>query len=336
MKLTKKIRLVIEALSISFNIDKKQVQYIFAKSLNMTWICVQENILNNEGFLEPKSEEDENKKNNDLAILFSRELNIDKNHCLKIVKEISPFSKKKPKTYKEDNLSKTFDIDNEIGDLIFDSMKEALSNDPSSLEFIETINGMDDFLERARISHPINPIAFIDAIEKTTDWIIDKDFIETEYVAYKHSFFIKNHYGDFAPVYLFSHMKIPDDEGDELHEDILNFIMENDEEALVLLRSPVIVTDDEDNEYFFIGEYLADNLWIPVTLCKKMPSLQHHTVCASIINEPQKTTFDIKRLLENIFSHSSLSTKSLKNETSSRKYCSIIYNGCKEKLVNNY
>jgi len=204
-----------------------------------------------------------------------------------LAKSITPFSGRKPKAYRvdKDMLIK----DDESIDLhemmemaggkegMRDFLNSIAESDPSLAHFKDM--DIDDFENRMRISHPMNPGCFYDFLENFTDWELDDTFYEEDYEYLEASFHLVSSFdGVSYPVYLLSCSGVPGDSNDSLFENIkCNLAVGG--RALILFRLP-IYKELNGVTYAVIGTFYNGSNWSWTLLMEDDPEAQSKVITA--------------------------------------------------------
>ena len=219
--------------------------------------------------------------------LFSANLfemfDISKTAAASLAKAINPFSGLKPKPYRID--LKEFEGDHDgidLGSMLEmaggkDSMLDMLHSMADlnpELESLKDITNIDDFQKSMRISHPMNPGAYYDALTELTNWELDDSLYEEEYTYLESSFhLVSPEDGVNYPVYLVSLSSSPGDSGDELFDEIKDIIEGFGGRALVLFRLPVFKKLN-DKTFVVVGTFFNGKEWAWTLLTETDPETQ--------------------------------------------------------------
>lgn len=199
-----------------------------------------------------------------------------------LVNSISPFTGAKPKPYRVDieqdeheggiNIKDLYDS---IGgdDGMLDALHRIADTNPE-LESLKDITDINEFQERMRISHPMNPGAYYDVLENLTNWQLDDTYYEEEYTYLEESFHLVSQKDDVSyPVYLVSLTASPGDNNDKIFAEIKDVIASYKGRALILFRHPCF-KEIKDNTYAVIGAFYNGKAWSWTLLTDDDPEIQ--------------------------------------------------------------
>ena len=123
-----------------------------------------------------------------------------------------------------------------------------------------------------RISHPVDPSGYYNALENFTKWSLDDTLYESEYSYLEESFHVESE-GSSYPVYIFSLACCPGDTGDDLFEEIKERIASKGSRALTLFKAPVWKVIN-GVRYSVLGSFFDGNAWSWTLLNDMSPEKQ--------------------------------------------------------------
>lgn len=203
-----------------------------------------------------------------------------------LAKSISPFTGTKPKAYRVDieqeenedsiNMQDLFELSC-ADDAMLDALHRMADISPE-LESLKSITDIGEFQDRMRISHPMNPGSYYDALANLTDWELDDTYYEEEYAFLEESFhLVSQKDGVSYPVYLISLTASPGDNNDKLFDEIKEQIANYKGRALVLFRHPCF-KEIKDSTYAVIGAFYNGKAWTWTLLTGDDPEIQSEKI----------------------------------------------------------
>lgn len=284
----KLLRLSIDALANSLKIDKKVAQFHFAKSVgNQPWAGVQSGVeRGNHTLCQLNNSDVRETMLTQMAYYFAEEFNIPIGISMELITSIEPFSGGKPKSYRIDkdvmndgegkiNMSALFEgMGGDEG--MFEAMKQMFSGSPELMELLEECGDAETFQNRMRISMPLDPSRYYNALAALTDWDLNDEQYDEEYEPFSPSFHIDiESMGKTVPVYLFSHVATPGDSMDKLNDDVMEDVSNSVNSAIVLFKHPQTKTMG-DKDFCTIGMQMHDGKWSHLLLCEATLEEQHN------------------------------------------------------------
>jgi len=216
-------------------------------------------------------------------------LQLDEQRTSELAKSISPFTGIKPKAYRVDvssnddkdsiNLSPLFDSAGGK-DGMLDFIHQMAESHPE-LAMLKDIDNSDDFMNRMRISTPMDPAVFYDFLQNFMPWELDDSMYEEEYTYLEESFHIESSIdGVSYPVFIVSLCGVPGDSNDSLMDEIKDIIGSYGGRALVLFRMPAF-KEIKGVTYAVIGSFFNGKDWSWTLLVDEDPEIQAKSVLAS-------------------------------------------------------
>lgn len=202
---------------------------------------------------------------------------------------INPFSGGKPKPYRIDieddeddsdslNMHDLFEMGGgEEGMLDF---IHKMAEDVPELESLKHITDVKDFQNKLRISHPIEPADYYNALANVTTWNIDDTFYEEDYSYLDASFHLVSPFDDVSyPVYLVSLCASPGDTNDKVFEQIKEVIGNYKGRGLILFKGPIFKKLNDDT-FVVIGTFFNGKSWSWTLLTDDDPETQSKEILA--------------------------------------------------------
>jgi hypothetical protein len=213
-------------------------------------------------------------------------LQIDSHAIDQLAKSINPYANTEPKPYRIEAKDAFED-----GDLNFHDMFEAVGGEDGMLQFIHQLanehpelsrfkefDTYDQVQESLRLSAPIEPSLFYDALANLTDWEMEESSFEYDYEFLAPSFYLVSAF-DHAeyPVFLISLVATPGDTQDKAFEKIKSDIGKHKSRALVLFKTGIFKEIDGVT-YFVIGTFFDSKNWTWTLLTDLDPEQQSKTI----------------------------------------------------------
>lgn len=292
----KKARLSATSLSKSLNIDDKEARRLLAELFNFkSWDAFINALPTQEPQVAPTAL---NSTHQFMAEKLSDILQVDQyDAILALMKSISPFSNK-PKAYRVD-LEAIRDRNDDAIDFgqlremvglmgegtadenMMASLKQILSmsGDPELKELQEHLEGttFDDFQNRMRISHPIDPWTYVNLLDGFLEWNLKEyteDDIPDKVEFGEPSFYWLDENDEEHPVFANSIVVSPGDSKDEMFLSVLDAISDGFDEyfekPILLLGNPVFKTFN-NKRYSVIGVWNSGKSWRWLFLSKLKP-----------------------------------------------------------------
>lgn len=201
-----------------------------------------------------------------------------------LVRSISPFTGAKPKAYRVDivkdedslNIKDLFELSGGNEGML-DALHRMADINPE-LESFKDITDIDDFQNKMRISHPMNPGSYYDALANLTNWELDDTYYEEDYTFLEASFHLLSQKdGVNYPVYLVSLTASPGDNNDKVFDGIKEHIANFKGRALLLFRHPCFKVINE-NTYAVIGSFYNGKAWSWTLLTGDDPEIQSENI----------------------------------------------------------
>jgi hypothetical protein len=202
-----------------------------------------------------------------------------------LARAINPFSINKPKPYRieikpesKDSLNLKDMMDMAGGNEGMLDMIHKLAETSPELANLKNITNIDDFQNSMRISHPMCPGDYYDALKNLTSWELDDTFYEEEYTYLDQSFhLVSTKDGTSYPVYLISLSAAPGDSNDDVFEEIKGEIAKYGSRALLLFRHPVH-KEIKGTTFAVIGTFFDKKAWSWTLLTGIDPETQASTI----------------------------------------------------------
>ncbi len=203
-----------------------------------------------------------------------------------IVKSISPFTGAEPKPYRVDVEQSEDENDINLNDLfelgggneaMLDLLHRMAEMNPE-LESLKEITDFGDFQNRMRLSHPMNPGSYYDALLNLTNWTLDDTLYEEDYTYLEASFhLVSSKDGVSYPVYLVSLTASPGDNNDDVFDEVKGHITNFKGRALLLFRHPCFKVFGEKT-YAVIGSFYNGKTWTWTLLTSDDPEIQSEKI----------------------------------------------------------
>jgi hypothetical protein len=286
----KKARLSALALSASLKIKEDASREFFAQAIeHETWagfIALANKKQSSEALDNELSPDIANNRLGQFANNLSMILELHHTTAKTLAAAINPFSQKKPKPYRidtridkhasddKDSLNVFEMMDSAGGEEAMLAMLHEIGNKNPELAKLKDITDFNDFANRMRISHPMEPGVYYDCIDNLTNWELNDTFYEEEYSYLKESFHLVSSFdGVSYPVYLVSLTAVPGDSGDEIFDEIKQIIGKKGERALLLFRHPSY-KELNGTTFAVIGAFYDKKRWCWTLLAKDDPETQ--------------------------------------------------------------
>lgn len=203
-----------------------------------------------------------------------------------LAKSISPFTGTRPKAYRVDiaqeenedsiNMQDLFELSGG-DDGMLDTLHRLAEINPE-LESLKDIADIGEFQDRMRISHPMDPALYYDALANLTSWELDDTFYEEDYTYLEASFHLVSQNDSVSyPVYLVSLIASPGDNNDNLFAEVKEYVANYKGRSLILFRLPCFKVINGIT-YAVIGSFYNGKAWTWTLLTGDDPEIQSEKI----------------------------------------------------------